>query len=526
MISPVFKSFVPQWLAKILLFLLLLPNMVLFFLPVANTEVAAGYYGLQTNEISYMISLYYAGFASFYALERRFYSYFTYKRYFLTFQLIQILCCVVLFSSSNLLVLYAVRFFQGMLFASAVNLYLSMIALKIKTFRAKEASYSLFFGMLLCTSVFNNIITADLIDNFNFDFLFHLMIVAYALNIFVVLIMMKINIEIRSFPLVGLDVPSFILMAIFLISLGYCSVFGQQYYWLQSTEISIALGICLLSLALFTLRQLNLKRCYIDLKIVTYKKFIIGIIILFSLYICRFSISYSGQFFTQILGMDPRHNSYMYALNLLGIIVGVTYACIHLIKKRTVFLLWIPGFIFLFAYHFLMNQQLMFYANESTYYLPMFLQGIGLGFIMVPTILYCISSVPFYLAPSAAAFCLFVRFMGYTVSQMLTNYYTIYNSVLHRDRFLYKIQSSNPLYLERLQLIKQKLSLHGYSDGKLDLIASNLFQKELKQQVLLRSIMDYYTLMMYFSIAVIVFIVLFWMIEKKVAIKIRPILPI
>jgi len=152
-----FKAWVPQWLAKLLLFALLLPNMIMFFLPLANEEVAAGYYGVEPNDVQFTVMLYYVGFASFYCLERRFYSYFTSKHYFVLFQLFQLLCCYLLFSAKLLLVVFVVRFVQGMLFASAVNLYLSMAGRYMKTFRAREVTYSLFFGMLLSASSFNNL---------------------------------------------------------------------------------------------------------------------------------------------------------------------------------------------------------------------------------------------------------------------------------------------------------------------------------------------------------------------------------
>lgn len=158
-----FKEWVPNWLAKMILFTLLLPNMIMFFLPMANEDVAAGYYGIEPNDIQFTISLYYAGFASFYCLERRFYNYFTSKQYFIQFQLFQLLCCYLLFSSQILLVVFIVRFVQGMLFASAVNLYMSMAIRFMKSYRAKEVTYSLFFGMLLCTTSFNNLITINII---------------------------------------------------------------------------------------------------------------------------------------------------------------------------------------------------------------------------------------------------------------------------------------------------------------------------------------------------------------------------
>lgn len=525
-VSPIFKRNIPKWLAKVLLFILLIPNMVMFFLPVANVEVAAGYFGIEPNEVTFTITLYYVGFVAFYSLERRFYSYFTYKRYFILFQLIQLIGCFILFSSTNLYILYAVRFFQGMLFASAVNLYLSMMALKIKTFRAKEVSYSLFFGMLLCTSSFNNLITADLIDQFNFNFLFQCVVLLYAINLLLVLCTMKLNVEVRTTPLVQLDFASFGLLSVALIGLGYCSVFAQQFYWLQSRKIVVVLFLSVIALIIFVIRQFVLKRPYINLRVLGFPKYLIGISLLFLMYLCRFSFSYSGQFFSTILGMDPRHVSYMYLINLLGIVVGVAFSCIHLISKRPIFMVWIIGFSSLFCYHFLMNQLMFYYGNETSYFLPMLLHGIGIGLIMVPTILYCISSVSFYMAPSAAAFCLFVRYFGYSVSGVLVNYFTLYNTSTHKDRFLDYFQRANPMYVERFATLKTKLLKNGYNQATIDTVAQSVLNKELNKYVLLRSVMDYYTLMMYVSLAVLAFLIVFWLFQKKIKISIRPILPI
>lgn len=525
-VSPIFRSYIPQWLEKIVLFILLIPNMILFFLPVANTDAAAGYFGMEPNQIQFTITLYYIGFVAFYSLERRFCSYFTFKRYFIIFQLIQLICCFILFHTINSYCIYFVRFFQGMLFASAVNLYLSIMYTKIKEFRAREISYSLFFGMLLCASSFNSLITADLIDHFNFDFLFQCIVLIYAINLLIVLVTMKVNVFVRTVPLVQLDFPSFVLFSFFLLGLGFCSVFGQQYYWLQSKEILSGILIGFVALLLFVVRQYSLKRAYINLTILSFPKYLAGIALLFLMYVCRFSFSYSGQFFRMVLGMDPRHISYMYTINLFGIMMGVMYSCIHIIQKRTIFIVWICGFSSLFGYHFIMNQEMSYFGNESNYFIPMLLHGFGIGLIMVPTILYCISSVPYYLAPSAAAFCLFVRFLGFSISGILVNYFTLYYSSLHKDRFMNYAQHVNSLYANRFSMIKTKLLENGYRGADVENAVNKLMNKEMDKYVLLRSVMDYYTIMMYVSLSVLIFVLFFWVFQKKLKVVIRSIAPV
>ena len=58
---PIFKRWVPEWLIKVILFSLLLPSIVLFFLPLANIYAAAGYYGSEPADIQFSVALFYDG---------------------------------------------------------------------------------------------------------------------------------------------------------------------------------------------------------------------------------------------------------------------------------------------------------------------------------------------------------------------------------------------------------------------------------------------------------------------------------
>lgn len=521
-----FKSWVPNWMAKTILFTLLVPNMVMFFLPVANVEVAAGYYGIEPGDLQFTISLYYAGFASFYCLERRFYSFFTSKQYYILFQLFQLLCCYLLFSSKILLVVFIVRFVQGMLFASAVSLYMSMVARYLKSFRAREMSYSLFFGMLLSVSSLNNLITADLIDHYNFDMVYKATLLMFAGSVLVVLVCVSPATDFPRRTLIQLDFSSFILLAIVLTGLGYLSVFGQQYYWLQNSGILLLVPLILLALGLFVSRQLTLKRPYINLSIFRYKELYWGALLLFLMYIERFSFAFIGSFYKDVIHMDPRHISYMYVYNLLGIISGVSFAAWHQITKQNIIWLWICGFTSLLVYHYSMTLLLDNAGNESYFIVPLFAHGLGIGLIMVPTILFAIGLVPVYLAPSVAAAFLIVRFLGYSASVVLEKYFTLYNYTLHYARFLEYIGRDNSFYLDKINQISLYLKEQGLEDKSLGMAAHKVFKNQLDNQILLRSIMDYYTLMIYLSIVVLLLLVGYYIKKKKVYVHFRPLLPI
>jgi len=522
----IFKSWVAPSVGKCLLFALLIPNMMMFFLPVANEEVAAGYWGIETNDVQFTIILYYVGFASFYSLERRFFAYFASKQYFILFQTLQLLCCWILFSTQFLPMIFAVRFFQGMLFASAVNLYMSLVAKMMKTFRAKEMTYSLFFGMLLCTSGINSLVTADIIDHYNFNVLFKWAMSLYGLSLLVVLVFVKADVEQKPLPLIKLDVASFVYLAVALVCIGYLVVYGQQYYWWQSVHIRMLFVLGLGSILLFILRQFRRKRPYIHLGIFKYKQYVWGLLVLFFMYLARFSMAYSGTFYKQVLGMDPRHISYMYAANVVGIVLGVALSALALIKKTNTALMWLAGYMCLFTYHLLMFKFAFYAGNEQYYILAMTLHGMGVGMVMVPVILFCISAVPYYLAPSAAAFCLIIRYSGYAASTALTKYFTVYYYQYHYSQFIAYITGNNQFYQAKVDAIGQMLKDRGMDAPLLSAASQKVLRQRLDNQILLRSIMDYYNLMMGMEVLMMMAIVMYWLYNSKYTLRFRAIVPI
>ena len=170
--SFIFKSWVPEWLIKITMFLVLLPSLVLFFLPMANTNAAAGNLGIETYDVTFSVALFYAGYVSFFSLERRFFQFLAAKEYFIVITIVQIITSLVCYLTKEISVLFICRFIQGMAFTMTVNLSLSLIFSRLRSQRARVIGYSIFFGMLVCMIPFNNFITADIIDSSNFNFLY------------------------------------------------------------------------------------------------------------------------------------------------------------------------------------------------------------------------------------------------------------------------------------------------------------------------------------------------------------------
>jgi hypothetical protein len=515
-IIPVFKPWAPEWLIKIILFLLIVPNIVLFFLPLANINAAAGYYGSEPADIQFAVALFYAGYAGFYTLERRFFEYLAAKEYFLLFTFLQILTCLVCYYTHELYILFPVRFFQGMLFSSTVNLSLSLMFTRLHDERAREISFSVFFCMLLCAMPFNNLVTADLIDSFDFNIVYKVAVFAYLPCLCLLWITMnKVRLKVR-FPLYKLDWQSFALYSLILALVAYIMIFGQEYYWLQDERILCSTLAIAALLIVYTLRQKSMKRPYLHLHVFKFRNFKVGLVLLFIMYICRFASGITNTFFGSALGFDPMHVSYINLLNLMGLITGVIISCCMILLKKPIRYIWLPGFILLLAFHVSMFFLFDIEANGNNYFIPLFVQGLGVGMIMTPTIIYAISSVPVAIGPSAASVCLAVRYLGFCISIGIINYCELFGKSRHYNAFQDHLTKTDPAVLQRMSMQRQLLTSRGLSTTQAVKGANKLLISAVNRQSQIRFGMDYYETMSFLLLGTILMIILFPYLNRTV----------
>lgn len=513
---PIFKHWVPEWLIKVILFGLLLPSIVLFFLPLSNVNAAAGYYGSEPADIQFSVALFYAGYVGFYSLERRFFIYLATKEYFIAFTFLNILTTFICYQTKDLYILFPLRFIQGMLFTSTVNLSLSVMFTRLRSERAREISFSVFFGALLCAIPFNNFVTAEIIDSFDFNIVYKCALFSYVPGFFMLIISVnntRLNVR---FPLYKLDWQSFVFYSVILCLIGYIMIFGQEYYWLQDKRIRYSvLAIVCLGL-LYYIRQKKMKRPYIDLSIFRFRNYNIGILLLFIMYICRFASAITNTYFSSVLKFDPIHVSYMNLLNLAGIIVGVIIACSMTLQKKPIRYIWIPGFALLLIYHVTMFFLFDIYANEFNYFIPLFIQGMGVGMIMVPTIIYAISSVPVSLGPSASAICLAVRYFGFSISIGIMNFFELFEKSRHYNAFQDSLTLLNPSVKEAVSSNAQHLLARGMMHTQSLKASKKILVNAVNGQSHLRYAMDYYEIMTWLLVATLLLIALFPYLNKTV----------
>jgi hypothetical protein len=188
------------------------------------------------------------------------------------------------------------------------------------------------------------------------------------------------------------------------------------------------------------------------------------------------------------------HISYINLLNLSGIVAGVIIACCMILQKKRIRYIWLPGFLLLFAFHVSMFFLFDVQADEPNYFIPLFMQGLGVGMIMVPTIVYTISAVPVSLGPSASAICLAIRYLGFCVSIGIVNYFELFEKSRHYNAFqdhLTKMDLMTNYYFHKQT---SNLVTKGMLPGHITKATSKLLINRVSEQGQLRFAMDYYEL--------------------------------
>jgi len=515
-VIPVFKPWVPDWLVKVTIFLVILPCLLLFGLSTANAGAAAGFYGIEPADVQYSMIIFYAAVASFFALERRFFVYIASREYFIVGVGLQILTSYICFHTHSLPVLFIFRFLQGMANCMTTSICITLIFSRLQGERAREIGYSVFYGMLLCITPISILLTAPVVDNYDYNFLYKGIMFCYIPGAILLLCMMNAVRLNKKIPLYQIDWPSFVIYAAVLCLIGYVLAYGQQYYWLQDNRIWKSCIAIVVLLVIHVYRQLNLKRPSQNMTVFKYRNYVVGMCLIFVLYIVRGALGVTNLYFSNVLGMDPYHISYIMLANIIGIIVSILISSRLLILKRPVRLIWIYGFVLLLIYHawmvFLFNTQ----ADAPTFIIPLILQGMGAGMLMTPIIVFAISSVPERLGGTASAVGVFFRFLGFCSSIALVNFYQLYNKTNHVNRFQEQLTNLNPVAVDRLATYKRMLMSKGVPADQATKIATGLLSRSVDVQAQIRSAVDYYTLISILLVVVVLVIALIPYINRTI----------
>jgi MFS transporter, DHA2 family, multidrug resistance protein len=506
---PIFKTWAPEWLIRFALLIVVLPGVVLFALSISNVNAAAGYYGITPNDVQYSLIILYGAMASFIVLEGRFFKHVASKEYLLAEVMLLISTCYLCYLTHSFLLLLAMRYIQGLLTCGTISITLTLMFSKLHSERSKEIAYSVVYCILLCVVPFTTLITASIIDAFDYNVIYKCAMYSYlpgAMLMFLIMNNVRLN---KKIPLYRLDWPSFLIYSAGLCLIGYVLIYGQQYDWTDDPRITYRIAAVIALFVIFIIRQLRLKKPYLYLEAFKNPKFTLGVVLLFVFYIVRGSFSLTTSFISGNLGLDPIHAGFLMLYNIAGIIISVIIASRLILIKLETRLIFILGFLILLAFHIWMSLLFTTQVDTDDLALPLVLQGMGAGMLMVPIILFLVSSAPESFGNTGSAVGIFTRFLGFSSSIALINFFQLYGIQDHLNRFQEQISPLNPEVLQRLTDYKRALINRGTAPDQAIKIANGLLNKSMTAQAHLKFSVDYYHWISWLLVATILVIALF-----------------
>jgi len=492
--SNIFKNWVPKWLIKVTIFIVILPAVSMLAAYIGGVSSAASFYGLDPTDIQFSIVLYYVGIASFFPLERRFFSYFASKTYFLMCVLLFTAINLLLYSTQNALLFLVLRYLGGVVTVGLIGVTINLIFSQFHSNRSRVLGYAVFYGTLLISNAFIYLFDAYIFQNYDFNVLYLAIIYVQIPGVLLLLLCLKTNLRLhqKRLPLLDLDWKSFLIYSTLLTLIAYVIMYGQYYNWFESIRIWVCVGSIILLLGIFILVQKNRKRPFIDLTIYKFRNFRIGALLLILYYISKGDLSAANTFLFNEMGLDSYHYAYIMLFNAIGIVVGITITARFLLRKRNMRLIWLTGFAFLLLYHIQMFFVFGSQANENSVVLPLFFQGLGNGILMLSIVFFTISSVPESKSFSASLSGVSFRFFAFTVSLALISFVNLKQVSVHYNELGNTITTLNSESGNRLQLYENLALAKGASTIKAKVVAKKLMGKAVANHTNILFARDYY----------------------------------
>ncbi len=517
---PIFKSWVSEWMARSVIFAILMT--CLFSFAFYGSPVAAmGFYGIQPTDVQYGMVVIYGSTVAFLALDFRIVKYVEPRKYLLTALAINVLGSTVCFHFKDWILFIIFQFLQGITCALMSGIVLQLIFPRLESVRARVIAYTLLYGSIQIAVPFYSIYTSIVIHFFDFNWLFYgFNIILISLTFIVLLTMNRKARFTKKIPLYQVDWTGYLLYVLFILILGYILVYGRQLGWLDNPLISILSISNLAILSLFVIREIKLKRPLINLRVFKIKNFVIGLLLLFIFYIFKGSTGLAYGYIEVILGNDPVNTIPIWIAVITGTILSMFITSRFILMGFNLVRIIIFGFFAMAVYYVYMLLFVSVQGETADFILPLFIYGIATGVLFVPIVLFTASSVPPEISISASLIGIFARFTGFTVSLTLNNELQLFAKSAVREKVRKNITDINPQLPVTLLDIQKQYTSAGNDVYTSKAVSTDYFNQFVGHQILARATRDYYDLLLTGVISVIIILLFFPQIQH-VVLKLR-----
>lgn len=501
-----FKSWVPNWLVIFTLVFCMLHSMVLLGVYTSNVTYAASFLDVEPEDLQFSLSVTYGTFLATILIESRLFKFFPTKTYFVAIYALAAISFVLSVQTKNFALFIVLRFVEGILMALP---WLPMRQLLITRFSSRNATIIAFtfnYGMLLLASPFIMNIAVWLLDNFDWSYMAYGSAILQMCCVGLVMLTFRSGRMHRKFPLYQVDWISYILVLTAILSFAFLLIYGEKYYWFRSDAVKISAASGTIASLLFLLRQEGLKRPVFDFGTFRFRDLRVGFMLFLLFYVGRASLNSVHQLMFSVWNWEPVRVGHVQLVNVLGNIVGMVLAAIFVSRKVSSQTIFIFGFSLMALYHFWFTFLFLPDVAFADIFWPYIIQGISVGMLLVPMVLFTISSVPTPFAPYAGTVGVAGRFWGSTIGFCLLQNVGVYLQKDHFTTLTRSLNPENPEVSARIASASEKFISVGYSREDAAKIVWQQMGTSVQKQALLLSDMEIFTVMGWLFAAVVVYL--------------------
>ena len=425
---PLFKPWVPTWLAILTIFSILFPSLVIFALYYNSSLAVAEYYSMDAMDVQYSVVIMYATVISYLALDSHVVKCFRIGSYTVSGIFINTVTCFICAQTQSCEIFMLCRFIQGAVCAYLCNICMNLAFTCFQPHKARVMGYTVFYGSLMLCVPFSAIFATLILNYFGIESVFYGFILFQIPGFILLFLTMNNRYLVRKFPLWQADWTGFIIYTAIVSIIGYILVYGQQLEWLESPRIQNLIIILLMITPVYVLSSLNKKRPLIQLRLLRYRRYRQALMLLCVFYISKGTVFFTYLYMQDGLGIDALSMITIWTFNILGLLVGIFVVPQLLLKgimPRTVIKM---GFFILLIFHTMMFFLFANTASEEKFYLPLFIQGVGTGSLFVPLVMNMVSSVSKKESGLVAFLGIAARYTGFCLAIALINFFQLYST--------------------------------------------------------------------------------------------------
>ena len=504
----IFKSWVPNWAIIAIIFFCMLHSMVLLGVYTSNVTYAASFLDVEVEDLQFSMCVTYGTFLATLLIESRFFKFFPTKKYFLVIYGLAALTFILTAYTENFSLFIILRMVEGILMALPV---LPLRLFLISRFKSKNAviiGFSLNYGALMLASTFIMNIAVWLLEDYDWKYMalgsafFQIVCVA------LVMITFNNNRYYKKIPLYQIDWASFILVLTAIICGSYFVVYGQKKYWFESSQIIVALIVALITGGFFIARQMLVTRPTFDMKVFQYANLRTGLLLSVVFYIVRSTLNICHSTMYVVWNWEPARVAHVQYLNMIGVVTGMILTGIFLAKSLASRYIFILGFSLFAVFHFWFTFLFVPDAALADIAIPYMLQGVAVGIIFVPLVLFTVSAVPKHYAPFAGIVGVAGRFWGSIMGFAIIQNTGWFLQSTHFTKFRQFVLPESPETQRRVEQLTKNFVAKGYTLDDSNKLAMKQIISSVSKQSILLSNMEIFTTMGYFMLIVVIFLLL------------------